>query len=225
MNGQQFSEPLPAWLEQAWLERYLERGLNDDECAWFEAYALEKPQLLGQIEADSDLRDAAALAHWPAAVAAPSVSTSRPRPVRRRRPGAWWALAAGVVAGIALTALVAPWQSGGGLDTGGVLQPPRLIYDAWRGAGYQVREEAGDPDSPVVLVEVAVPAGLQPRSVHAELDGAEPRELVSAHLSTDGFLGYLLPRDWLGRARLHIRFDPNQTTAPDLVIDLDRPAG
>jgi anti-sigma factor RsiW len=46
-----------AWMETAWLVRYLDRELSDDEAVAFEAYVLDKPELLAQIEADTNLRD------------------------------------------------------------------------------------------------------------------------------------------------------------------------
>ncbi len=49
---------MTAWLEQAWLTRYLDRQLADEETTWFETYMLDKPELLTTIEADADLRDA-----------------------------------------------------------------------------------------------------------------------------------------------------------------------
>jgi len=49
-----------AWLEQAWLTRYLDRQLASDEVTWFEAYALDKPELLAMIDADTHFRDALA---------------------------------------------------------------------------------------------------------------------------------------------------------------------
>jgi len=49
-----------AWLEQAWLTRYLDRQLASDEATWFEAYALDKPELLAMIDADTRFRDALA---------------------------------------------------------------------------------------------------------------------------------------------------------------------
>src|SRR5512144_1617402 len=45
------------WLEQAWMERYLERQLADDELEWFEAYLLDKPHLLDRWSTDLALRD------------------------------------------------------------------------------------------------------------------------------------------------------------------------
>jgi len=51
---------MTAWLEQAWLIRYLDRQLAGEEADWFEAYALDKPELLAMIEVDTRLRDALA---------------------------------------------------------------------------------------------------------------------------------------------------------------------
>jgi hypothetical protein len=51
---------MTAWLEQAWLTRYLDRQLGSEETAWFEAYVLDKPELLATIEIDTSLRDALA---------------------------------------------------------------------------------------------------------------------------------------------------------------------
>jgi hypothetical protein len=61
---------MTSWLEAAWLQRYLERRLDAEETAWFEAYAMDKPELIDRIEADSDLRDGLALSSSRAAAAA-----------------------------------------------------------------------------------------------------------------------------------------------------------
>lgn len=53
---------MSAWLEQAWLIRYLDRQLAGEEARWFEAYATDRPELLATIEADTRLRDALAAA-------------------------------------------------------------------------------------------------------------------------------------------------------------------
>lgn len=53
---------MSAWLEQAWLIRYLDRQLAGEEAQWFEAYAMERRELLATIEADTRLRDALAAA-------------------------------------------------------------------------------------------------------------------------------------------------------------------
>ena len=53
---------MSAWLEQAWLIRYLDRQLAGEEAQWFESYAMERRELLATIEADTRLRDALAAA-------------------------------------------------------------------------------------------------------------------------------------------------------------------
>ena len=47
-----------AWLEQAWLIQYLDRQLAAEEATWFEAYAMDRPELLRTIDADTRLRAA-----------------------------------------------------------------------------------------------------------------------------------------------------------------------
>jgi len=47
-----------AWLEQAWLIQYLDRQLATQEATWFEAYAMDRPELLRTIDADTRLRAA-----------------------------------------------------------------------------------------------------------------------------------------------------------------------
>ncbi|SDE07738.1 hypothetical protein [Aquimonas voraii] len=92
--------PLRPRLEQAWLQRYLERELAPDEQAWFEAYLLTRPHLLAALEADSALR---AVLAAPAAgrlfeAAAPgSADATRLEPAAHplpkppvRRPGSCW---------------------------------------------------------------------------------------------------------------------------------------
>ncbi len=52
------SSRLATWLEQTWLQCYLDRQLTKEENTWFETYALDKPDLLAAIGVDSTLRDA-----------------------------------------------------------------------------------------------------------------------------------------------------------------------
>jgi hypothetical protein len=53
---------MTAWLEQAWMVQYLDRQLAGEEAQWFETYAMDRPELLTTIEADTRLRDALAAA-------------------------------------------------------------------------------------------------------------------------------------------------------------------
>lgn len=49
--------PLAPWLEQIWLDRYLDRELDPGALAAFETYLLTRPHLIAALEADNALRD------------------------------------------------------------------------------------------------------------------------------------------------------------------------
>lgn len=99
------SSRMAAWLESAWLARYLERGLDPAENDWFEAYLLDKPALLAAVDADNTLR--AALASERStferggkdAAAAGAVASAR---APQRQWPRWAALAATLVAGVGI---------------------------------------------------------------------------------------------------------------------------
>ncbi len=57
MSDQTSTVRMAEWLEQVWVERYLARVLNLREIAWFEAYMIDKLELLDMIEADIVMRD------------------------------------------------------------------------------------------------------------------------------------------------------------------------
>ncbi len=52
------TDTMPNWLERAWMDRYLDRELTDEERNWFEAYLLDRPQLIEELEADEAVREA-----------------------------------------------------------------------------------------------------------------------------------------------------------------------
>ncbi len=52
--------PMAAQIERRWLQRYLDRQLDADQSAWFEAYLFGRPPLLRLAEIDTLMRDAAA---------------------------------------------------------------------------------------------------------------------------------------------------------------------
>lgn len=216
------AEPMTDWLQQAMLRRYLDGALDADETARFEAFLLDRPELLDHLEGELALRDALAEHDWaPQSAAIEGAAAAVNVPERRRSTPAWLSAAAGLVAGVVLAV---GWLR---LDTSSVevaaTQPPRLIFEAWRGAGLQVREEPGDPDSSLVLVEIGLVEGRAPHSVQARFSDRDPIDLASSHLTSDGFLAYLVPSDWLGRSQLHLRLDDTSGEA-DLIIDLDRPS-
>ena len=205
--------PMPThisgWLEQAWLARYLDRQLTGEEAAWFEAYVLDKPELLDVIDADTRLRDAlaadrpvlasndvtvASSADLSASSSSASISSFRRKPEssssafgKKPRPP-WLALAASLLLGLGVGSIgmraLAPNH---GADI--VASPTRIVYDTMRGEATPPRIEHADSQSPYVLVEVAVPPGAENITLH--IDGMPDQALTP---SPDGFVNFLVPR-------------------------------
>jgi hypothetical protein len=205
--------PMPAWLSSAWLARYLERQLAPDEVAWFEAYVLDKPELLSMIEADTRLRDAMAAdaqnvrtggvgsghaevaQEWPtdAHVGVP------PTALRTRNP-AWFGLAAALVLGLG-----SGWFGQRAFSPAPdilMANPTRLVFDTLRGTQSPAQVERAESASPYVLVEVAVPPG----ALHVMLD-LDRQQPVALSQSADGFVSFLVARPVLGADDAVIRYE------------------
>lgn len=191
------NNPMPAWLERAWLARYLDRMLTAEESEWFELYALGKPHLIAAIEVDNDLRDGLALAGARVSAATgASPADAAPGDAgggwSRWQPMAW---AASVV-----LAMTLGWAFSG-VGPGGpaaplaqvVASPTRVVFDTLRGVASPPLVHPGAPDSRLVLIEV----GLPPDATEVTLQwaGADPIPLI---VSPDGFASFLLPREHLG---------------------------
>ena len=173
---------LSSWLENAWLARYLDRQLSGDEIAWFEAYVLDKPELLDVIDADTRLRDA--LIAEP-----PARENSRRDSAVVRRPPSWLAMAAMLVVGVGIGWIGMRVLSGGSGSPEVIASPTRVIYDTMRGEATPPRVEHADSKSPYVLVEVAVPPGAE--QIVLQVADASDRPLKP---SPDGFVSFLLAR-------------------------------
>lgn len=209
--------PMSAWLEDAWLDRYLERRLSPDECAWFETYALERPRLVARIEADNDLRDAL---HAAAAAVRADGSPQTPPgaelredgqararrgaavpvagPLATPRIGLAWA-ASLVLAGV-LGAIGGTRFGPGRADLDPIASPPRLVFDTLRGTAVAGVLHAGDTRSPYVLVEVSLPVAAE-QAMFVDASGRS----WPVQPGVDGFVSVLLPRAAL-----------DQTAAPRL---------
>jgi hypothetical protein len=193
--------PMAPWLEQAWLDRYLDRQLGEPERAWFEAYALDQPHLLEAIEADTALRDLVTqemVESLTVSTAPISEIAARPTSIRARRE--WWPLAACFVAGITLS-----WFGQGWLGSDSpefpVVNPPRIVFDTWRGGEVGRHEEPGDPASPIVIVDIPIPPGAQIGALRFE-SGARVVALPVPKISADGFATLAVPSAWRGQGRL-----------------------
>ncbi|MBN8886950.1 MAG: hypothetical protein J0I77_14610 [Rudaea sp.] len=191
---------LATWLEAAWLERYLDRQLDAEEEAWFEAYVIDKPELLQKIDADSDLRDGladagAGMAAWSAT--GDNVEMFRPVDAGRtqRRRHGWQGL---VMAACLLLGVGGGWlaQRIATPDGGGpaLIVDPVLIrdYGTMRGGGSAIVTNSGKNRSGYVLVEVAVPQGAQ--DLQLRIVGLKS---VAVQRSDEGFVTFLLSSDRL----------------------------
>lgn len=212
--------PMPPWLEQVWLMRYLDRQLDSDEEAWFEAYLLDRPHLVDQLEADTYLRDALA-GHGldtaepasPAADPADAVTGERsgtsiapvPGPSNRRdttehretasrerhrRRHPPWLAMAASFAAGIGLAWLGLSTLPGDSTPGVIANPPRIVFDTLRGEYSAPHVEPGDPNSPFILVEILIPPGAT--DVQAIVPGYPP---IALHPSVDGFATLVLPRE------------------------------
>jgi len=201
---------LAPWLESAWMARYLERQLSADETAWFEAYVLDKPDLLTALEADTDLRDALHADAASRAVADPMRDTTAPAAdspganatARQASPrsasGRYLGLAASLLLGVGIGVLV--HRPGTHLFEAPVTDPMRIVYDTMRGERTPPHVERADSSAAYAIVEVAVPPSAHNIVLTAE--NATPRTL---HRSAEGFVSFLLPRN--STQRTAVEFD------------------
>ena len=198
-----------AWMENAWLVRYLDRQLSDDELAAFEAYVLDKPELLALIEADTNLRDALSEAalNTPGGVVDQHAATgaqahivdvqqipSRLANAHGVRP-MWAAIAASLLLGLGVGWIGHRVLS---LDHSQALiaNPTRIIYDTLRGEASLPRIEHADSKSDYVLVEIAVPP--EAKQIILNIENAAEQTFTE---SPDGFISALIDKHALTRAQ------------------------
>jgi len=202
---------MTAWLEHAWLVRYLDRELDSGEASWFEAYAIDKPELLVKIEADTALRDALAAN---AAISQEETETPRDSNADQDGPpsqnavtampqghaGSTWGLGRWTRPSI-LMALAASLTLGFGIGRVGtqsvssaegdavVANPARVLLTSPRGVNVGASIESGDSDSLYVLIEMPLPNGAENATL--EFEG---QPLTSLAISADGTIRFLVPR-------------------------------
>ena len=167
-------EKLAAWLEDAWLQRYLDRELTEQEESWFEAYALDKAHLLSAIDSDLDLRDG--LHAWqsnqgrePALLTATTNATaSRTTGIRQSaravvaelKPTSWFArfaIASGLALALLLGAAASRWMFPMVADEAGVVAPNRILFDVLRGSEETSGIAQSTDVSAPLLIDVAMP--------------------------------------------------------------------
>lgn len=211
MIDPQRTAKIPDWLEQAWLQRYLDRELSAAENEWFEAYAIDKAALVQAIESDNALRDAMHAWHaqeqlngassLPASVAeTPPVAYLAAAPVRRRRASPRWSQPLAAAASLAVAAVfgagVSQWLAPASIDgAASVNSPRRVVFDSLRGSNstaphVEPARKTADP----LLLDIAVPA--QAEAVIAHFADGSTLPLV---VSGDGFVSLLGSPDELRR--------------------------
>lgn len=192
---------MAGWLESAWLARYLDRQLAGEELAWFEAYLLDKPELLGMIEVDTELRDVLGAGEEICAtvgrtslpsttygeldIAKQAKLSERERTVNAGRYG-WVAT---LVFGFAVG-----WfgdnvtrSRDGPQDL--IPNPSRVVFDTMRGVPETPLLEHSKVDSDYLIVEMAVPATAV--AVTLQIGNGAVETLTP---SRDGFVSFLVSR-------------------------------
>jgi hypothetical protein len=166
---------MAAWLESAWLARYLDRQLEGEELAWFEAYLLDKPELVGAVEVDNELWDSLQ-----------SPSTGKPLEWKGGTEKPALGRIFGYAAAIAFAAGAGWFGRALSLDGSPALipSPTRIVLDTMRGPEQQPRIYA--PPSAYALIEVAVPDEARDISV---VLGRREMPLVRAR---DGFASFVV---------------------------------
>lgn len=196
---------MPAWLEEVWMQRYLDRELSEPETSWFEAYCLDRDHLLTLIEADLALRDGLA-ANAKALDAKPVSSAAQPRRERPSRMTA--AIAASLLVGTLAGVVFGPRVAS---DSENQITPDvtRLMFDTLRGSEAEARVDHASSDSEFVLLDVAVPSDA--REIALKVDGAVQHALT---VSRDGFVSALVPRGLVRRGTVSVRY-----THADVVVE------
>lgn len=219
MSPQEEAGRLAAWLEEAWLARYLDRQLTADEANWFEAYVLDKPDLLQSIEGDLQLRDA--LARTPDLTLISretgNASTNRAHPVRWARHSRWLAMAASLVAALGLGGFVGHRV----VQSVRIENPPVVMLDSYRGPDNQALgrlESGGDPNSSILLIAIPIPANCKINKAKL-LSGDTSQDIPTPNLTSDRFAWYAITRPAEKRARIELEATPTSCISSPLYIN------
>jgi hypothetical protein len=185
---------MAAWLESAWLARYLERQLDAEESAWFEAYLFDKPELLHMLEADNALRDALARHDEVESFRTRSSVGSHKRGMAATNlPPYWLSIAASliVLAGFGAGWLARPWALTPGAEI--IPIPTKTIdLDTNRGATEHPKKTGGTVthgDAPLTPVRIRVPVAPDATNVKAYVGDGPP---VSLPDPEDAFVTFVL---------------------------------
>ncbi len=192
------NSPMAKWLENAWLNRYLDRELDEAEQEWFETYMLDKPRLLELVDNDTRLGDALSAMRTAPPAANIDNATGFIGSQTRRRPG----LAAGIglAAGLAVGVLIPNLR---GTDELIVASPQRIVFDTLRGEATSAVSEVGASASKLLIVDIAISSDMNVMRASATTQGLRT-ELPTPVTSADGFITFVVPADWRNRARIEL---------------------
>ena len=194
-------EPMPAWLEEAWMLRYLDRELSDSESNWFESYCLTREHLLQRIESDADLRDA---------LNASDHQLPESQPTKQSKENSRWLWQSGAAAAcLALGILVGRGLSPAADSEVSFSPQPnitRLMFDTARGSALAVRVDHPDSTSALVLLDVALPSAAE--NVTMQLGD---KQILGLKVSSDGFASVLVQRQMLSARPLVVRYTVRDT--------------
>lgn len=213
-------ETMPSWLENVWLERYLNRELNRDEVAAFEAYMLDKAHLLDRLEEDLGLAESLHANDRSTLIDRPSEASPEPANGAIKADGGRWRFALAQAACLMLAVGSGYWLAGSKTTRDlPSSSPPRIVFDAMRGVSSVSLSEPGRADSEIFIVEVAVPTGsklLHATAIRAEKSESLPLPLISR----EGFVTFVFPKSWKDALQLEITFQPQNTPSPS-ILNLD----
>lgn len=203
------SPRLATWLEQTWLACYLDRQLTKDEAAWFEAYVMNKPELLAAIDVDSTLRDSLAADPQldtgfrvdPAVVSAKDDQLGRrlsgqvlPAAAKKRsrlaRPAG--AILVSLLVGFAVGWFTHRYPLLETTSDGVLASPTRIVFDQIQAGSIRPRVEHINRALAYDLVQIALPPGAE--KVSLKLGAGQTRELQAG---PDGLVSFLLDHDAL----------------------------
>ena len=194
---------ISSWLEDAWLERYLDRELTAEETAWFEAYMLDKPRLVAAIGADTALRDG--LHAWHAqerpdtgemagadARSATQTVTPDQRPATQARGFPTLSMVAAILIAAALGASAVRWMATRETSAPAIVSPNRIVFDSLRGsASATVVDRRRDSSAPL-LIDIAVPTHATAVVAHFS-----DRSSLALRVAANGFVSLTGPLEAL----------------------------
>jgi len=218
------------WLEQAWLVRYFERDLAEEESTWFESYLLDKADLLDLLEADVNLRDGCSLptvqcglvpASADANLSGEALAGSR----RRRfaaRPSLFrgFAMAASITLAFGVGFLLRRGPQTAHTDDAVTVNPMRVVVDVSRGGTQENAIDNAASTSDFVLVDAIVP--VDATRVLLRAANVPDREVA---VSKDGVATLLVRRSELkklGPLKLLITAGAREYERP-LSLDVTKP--